>query len=94
MWDNKLYDDTMTVGIRSRNSKRSEFHILPAVAKHDHIVPYDAAKHLIANGQFDRQGSEGRSRLASPPDPTQSDAVAKKSILARQKINMTDSVSI
>jgi polyhydroxyalkanoate synthase len=37
MWDNKLFNDTMTVG-------------------GDHIVPYDAAKHLIKKvGSTDKE---------------------------------------
>jgi len=48
MWDNKLYNDTMTVGGRKAQLASIKVPILHAVAEHDHIVPYDAAKHLIA----------------------------------------------
>jgi len=48
MWDNKLYNDTMTVGGRPAQLEKIKVPILHAVAEHDHIVPYDAAKHLIA----------------------------------------------
>ena len=48
MWDNKLYNDTMTVGGRPAQLEKIKVPILHAVAKHDHIVPYDEAKHLIA----------------------------------------------
>jgi poly[(R)-3-hydroxyalkanoate] polymerase subunit PhaC len=48
MWDNKLYNDTMTVGGCPAQLEKIKVHILHAVAEHDHIVPYDAAKHLIA----------------------------------------------
>jgi len=47
MWDNKLFNDTMTVGGRPAQLDKIKVPILHAVAEHDHIVPYDAAKHLI-----------------------------------------------
>jgi len=47
MWDNKLFNDTMTVGGRKADIAAIKVPILHAVAEHDHIVPYDAAKHLI-----------------------------------------------
>ena len=47
MWDNKLYNGTMTVGGRKADSADIKVPILHAVAEPDHIVPYDAAKHLI-----------------------------------------------
>ncbi|WP_338831437.1 PHA/PHB synthase family protein [Bradyrhizobium sp. 27S5] len=47
MWDNKLYNDSMTVGGREAKLANIKVPILHAVAEHDHIVPYDAAKHLI-----------------------------------------------
>ncbi len=47
MWDNKLYDGTMSVGGRAADLANIKVPILHAVAEHDHIVPYDAAKHLI-----------------------------------------------
>ena len=47
MWDNKLYNDTMSVGGRAANIADIKVPILHAVAEHDHIVPYDAAKHLV-----------------------------------------------
>ena len=49
MWDNKLYEKTMTVGGRRADISRIKVPILHAVAEHDHIVPYDAAKPLIAS---------------------------------------------
>jgi polyhydroxyalkanoate synthase subunit PhaC len=48
MWDNKLFNDTMTVGGRPARLDKITVPILHAVAEHDHIVPYDSAKHLIA----------------------------------------------
>ena len=47
MWDNKLFNDTMTVGGRPAQLDKITVPILHAVAEHDHIVPYDAAKHLV-----------------------------------------------
>ncbi|WP_375779792.1 PHA/PHB synthase family protein [Bradyrhizobium sp. ma5] len=56
MWDNKLYNDTMTVGGRAANLADIKVPILHAVAEHDHIVPYDAAKHLITKiGSEDKE---------------------------------------
>jgi polyhydroxyalkanoate synthase len=47
MWDNKLYNGTMTVGGRKADIADIKVPILHAVAEHDHIVPCDAARHLI-----------------------------------------------
>ncbi|MGY3446889.1 MULTISPECIES: PHA/PHB synthase family protein [unclassified Bradyrhizobium] len=56
MWDNKLYNDTMTVGGRPARLADIKVPILHAVAEHDHIVPYDAAKHLITKiGSEDKE---------------------------------------
>ncbi|WFU58703.1 alpha/beta fold hydrolase [Bradyrhizobium pachyrhizi] len=56
MWDNKLYNDTMTVGGREARLADIKVPILHAVAEHDHIVPYDAAKHLITKiGSEDKE---------------------------------------
>ncbi|MBR0794730.1 alpha/beta fold hydrolase [Bradyrhizobium jicamae] len=56
MWDNKLYNDTMTVGGRQAKLADIKVPILHAVAEHDHIVPYDAAKHLITKiGSEDKE---------------------------------------
>jgi polyhydroxyalkanoate synthase len=48
MWDNKLYAGTMSVGGHKCDLASIKVPILHAVAEHDHIVPYDSAKHLIA----------------------------------------------
>jgi len=56
MWDNKLYNDTMTVGGRTADLSKITVPIMHAVAEHDHIVPYDAAKPLIAKvGSTDKE---------------------------------------
>ncbi|HMM89892.1 alpha/beta fold hydrolase [Bradyrhizobium sp.] len=56
MWDNRLYNDTMSVGGREAKLANIKVPILHAVAEHDHIVPYDAAKHLIAKiGSTDKE---------------------------------------
>ena len=56
MWDNKLFNDTMSVGGRPADISKIKVPILHAVAEHDHIVPYDAAKHLIVKvGSTDKE---------------------------------------
>jgi poly[(R)-3-hydroxyalkanoate] polymerase subunit PhaC len=56
MWDNKLYNGTMSVGGRPADLSKIRVPILHAVAEHDHIVPYEAAKHLIPMvGSTDRE---------------------------------------
>jgi len=56
MWDNKLFNDTMTVGGRKADIADIKVPILHAVAEHDHIVPYESAKHLIARvGSIDKE---------------------------------------
>jgi polyhydroxyalkanoate synthase len=47
MWDNKLFNSTMSVGGRKADIADIRVPILHAVAEHDHIVPYESAKHLI-----------------------------------------------
>jgi pimeloyl-ACP methyl ester carboxylesterase len=56
MWDNRLFNDTMSAGGRAAKLENIKVPLLHAVAEHDHIVPYDAAKHLIAKvGSQDRE---------------------------------------
>lgn len=56
MWDNKLHNDTMTIGGKKADIANIKVPILHAVAEHDHIVPYEAAKHLIQKvGSTDKQ---------------------------------------
>jgi polyhydroxyalkanoate synthase subunit PhaC len=56
MWDNKLFNGTMSVGGRMADIANIKVPILHAVAEHDHIVPYDSAKHLIARvGSSDKE---------------------------------------
>jgi polyhydroxyalkanoate synthase subunit PhaC len=56
MWDNKLFNDSMTVGGRPATLDKIKVPILHAVAEHDHIVPYDAAKHLFRKvGSTDKE---------------------------------------
>ena len=56
MWDNKLFNDTMSVGGREADLAEIKVPVLHAVAEHDHIVPYDAAKHLITKiGSTDKE---------------------------------------
>jgi polyhydroxyalkanoate synthase len=56
MWDNKLYEGTMSVGGRTADLSKITVPILHAVAEHDHIVPYEAARHLIPKiGSSDKE---------------------------------------
>jgi polyhydroxyalkanoate synthase subunit PhaC len=56
MWDNKLFNGTMSVGGCMADIANIKVPILHAVAEHDHIVPYDSAKHLIARvGSSDKE---------------------------------------
>jgi polyhydroxyalkanoate synthase len=56
MWDNKLCNDTMSVGGRKAGISKITVPILHAVAEHDHIVPYDAATPLIQKiGSTDKE---------------------------------------
>ena len=56
MWDNKIYNGTMSVGGHAVDLSKIKVPVLHAVAEHDHIVPYDAAKPLIAKiGSADKQ---------------------------------------
>jgi len=55
-WDNKLFNDTMSVRGRPASISKIKVPVLHAIAEHDHIVPYDAAKHLIAKvGSTDKE---------------------------------------
>jgi polyhydroxyalkanoate synthase subunit PhaC len=49
MWDNKLFNGTMSVGGRPAILSNIKIPILHAVAEHDHIVPPAAARPLIAS---------------------------------------------
>ena len=56
MWANRLYNDTLVVGGRPVRLSNIVKPILHAVAEHDHIVPYGAAKPLIAKvGSADKE---------------------------------------
>jgi polyhydroxyalkanoate synthase subunit PhaC len=56
MWDNKLFNDTMSVGGRAVDLSKIKVPVLHAVAEHDHIVPYEAARHLIPKvGSTDKE---------------------------------------
>ena len=48
LWDNKLCRNELVVGGRRVDLKNITLPILHVVAEHDHIVPYAAAKPLIA----------------------------------------------
>lgn len=56
MWDNKLFNDAMSVGGRAAKLENIKVPILHAVAEHDHIVPYEAASPLIRKiGSTDKE---------------------------------------
>lgn len=56
MWDNKIFNDTMTVGGRKAVLANIKVPVLHVVAEHDHIVPYEASRHLIAKvGSADKE---------------------------------------
>src|SRR6202790_5470516 len=75
MWGNKLFDGTMTVGGQGADLPRIQAPILHAVAEHDHIVPYEAARHLIPMvGSADYQEGRlkrGHVRLVAGPNAVQ-----------------------
>jgi polyhydroxyalkanoate synthase len=47
MWDNKLFAGTMSVGGHKCDLADIKVPMLHAVAEHDHIVPYESARHLV-----------------------------------------------
>lgn len=49
MWDNRLYKNELVVGGQRVDLGNIRVPVLHAIAQHDHIVPYDAAKPLVAN---------------------------------------------
>ncbi len=56
MWKNSLYTGELEIGGRRVELSNVKVPILHAVAEHDHIVPYDAAKHLISRvGSTDKE---------------------------------------
>src|ERR1700730_87081 len=55
MWDNRLYEGTMSVGGYTVDLSKIKVPILHAVAEHDHIVPYEAARHLITKVSKDKE---------------------------------------
>ncbi|MGP1283416.1 MAG: PHA/PHB synthase family protein [Parasphingopyxis sp.] len=48
MWDNQLLEGTLEVGGRTADIGNITVPLFHAVALHDHIVPYEASKHLVA----------------------------------------------
>ena len=49
MWGNKLFIGELTIGGKRVDLGAIKQPIFHAVAEHDHIIPYDAAKPLIAS---------------------------------------------
>ena len=58
MWGNKLFTGELTIGGNRVDLGAIKQPILHAVAEHDHIVPYEAARHLIA-----RVGSKDKTEV-------------------------------
>lgn len=58
MWGNKLFTGELTIGGKRVDLGAIRQPILHAVAEHDHIVPYEAARHLIA-----RVGSKDKTEV-------------------------------
>ncbi len=75
MWDNKLYEKTMTVGGRRTDISRIKVPILRAVAEHDQIVPYEAAKppiaHAVSADKEEVLPKVGQSTSFAAPKPVQ-----------------------
>ena len=56
MWRNALFANELTLGGKRADLGNIRAPVLHAVAEHDHIVPYDAAKPLIEHvGSIDKQ---------------------------------------
>ena len=56
MWKNGLYTGELTVAGRPIDLSQITVPVLHAVAQHDHIVPYEAARHLIEKvGSTDKE---------------------------------------
>jgi polyhydroxyalkanoate synthase len=48
MWENKLHKNELVLGGRNVDLGKIAVPLFHAVAEHDHIVPYGAAKPLVA----------------------------------------------
>ncbi len=58
MWDNQLLEGTLEVGGRTADLANIKIPLFHGVALHDHIVPYEASRHLVALA-----GSEDKTEL-------------------------------
>lgn len=47
MWENALYEGTMEIAGRKVDLKNITVPFMHVVAEHDHIVPYEASRHLV-----------------------------------------------
>ena len=47
-WENQLLNGTLEVGGKTADIGSIGIPLFHAVALHDHIVPYDASRHLVA----------------------------------------------
>jgi len=94
MWDNKLYNDAMSVGGRKADISEITVPILHAVAEHDHIVPYDAAKPLIQKiGSTDKEEVILKGGHVQPGRRRQRHqaAVAETRFMVRREVDMSPS---
>jgi polyhydroxyalkanoate synthase len=56
IWENRLHKNELVVGGKRVDLRAITAPLLHAMAEHDHIVPYDAAKPLIGHvGSADKQ---------------------------------------
>ena len=96
MWDNKLYNDTMTVGGRKADIANIKVPILHAVAEHDHIVPYERRQAADCEDRLGRQGGgdpQGRSRQPRRRRQCGQAAMAQTRFMAMREIDMSETRS-
>ncbi len=56
MWENRLFKNELMIGGRRVKLSNIKIPVMHAMAEHDHIVPYEAAKPLIENiGSTDKE---------------------------------------
>ena len=56
MWENRLFKNELMIGGRRVKLSNIKIPVIHAMAEHDHIVPYEAAKPLIENiGSTDKE---------------------------------------
>jgi poly[(R)-3-hydroxyalkanoate] polymerase subunit PhaC len=58
LWDNRLMNGGLTIGGRVVDLHNIKVPVLHVVAEHDHLIPYDCAKELMA-----KIGSESKEEV-------------------------------